>query len=276
MIALPLVMIRGGGDLGTGVALRLWRARFPVVIAETAAPTLIRRTVAFGTAVFVGECTVEGIAARRAASAEEVVRMIASGEVPVLVDPDARSRDALRPAAIVDAILGKGRPATRRDDAPVVVGLGPGMTAGSDEDGADVHAVVETLRGHRLGRVIYRGRAADDTGVPGEVGGASSARVLRAPADGSLAATRQIGDRVAAGDAVGSIVGVPVVAGVAGVIRGLLWPGVPATRGMKVGDIDPRGDASVVGEVSDKALAVGGGALEAILHFRERWDSRST
>jgi len=263
--------VRGGGDLGSGAALRLARAGFRVAILEREAPTLIRHTVAFGTAVFAGRFAVEGIAARRVDSAAAAEAAMAEGEIPVLVDPEARARRFLHPAALVDAILSKGAPATRISDAPVVVGLGPGFTAG-----VDAHAVVETQRGHRLGRALYAGRAADDTGVPGDVGGASAGRVIRAPADGPFEPARRIGDRVAAGDVVGTVAGQPATAAIAGVLRGLLWSGVSATRGMKVGDVDPRGDPAVVHEVSDKALAVGGGVLEAVLHFRKKWDRTDT
>lgn len=268
MNALPIVLVRGGGDLGSGVALRLRRAGFRVVVLEIAAPTLLRHTVSFGTAVFTGRCAVEEAAARRVDTPEEAAAAVGAGEVPVLVDPQAAVRRALRPAAIIDAILAKGAPTTRIDDAPVVVGLGPGFEAG-----VDAHAVIETLRGPRLGRVLYDGRAADDTGVPGDLGGAAAARVLRAPADGPLEAHRAVGDRVERRETVARVGGAPVVAAVSGVVRGLLWPGVVATRGMKVGDIDPRGDPSVVRTVSDKSLAVAGGVLEAILHFRENWSS---
>lgn len=271
MKPLPVVLVRGGGDLGSGAVLRLARAGFRVAVLEREAPTLIRHTVAFGTAIFVGRFAVEGIVARRVDSAAATQAAFDAGEVPVLVDPEARARRFLEPAAIVDAILAKGAPATRISDAPVVVGLGPGFAAG-----VDAHAVVETMRGHRLGRVFYQGRAAPDTGVPAEVGGAAHDRVVRAPADGTFEPSSRVGDRVEKGDIVGTIAGEPVAAGVSGVVRGLLWPGVQATRGMKVGDVDPRGDAAVVHEVSDKALAVGGGVLEAILHFRTKWERADT
>jgi xanthine dehydrogenase accessory factor len=267
----PVVLVRGGGDLGSGAAIRLVRAGFRVAVLECAAPTLIRHTVAFGTAVFVGRFAVEGLTACRVDSSAAAEAAMEAGDVPVLVDPEAAARRSQRPAALVDAILSKGAPATRIADAPVVVGLGPGFEAG-----VDAHAVVETLRGHHLGRALYAGRAAADTGLPGELGGASAGRVIRAPADGPFEPARRIGDRVSAGDVVGAVAGRPATASIAGVLRGLLWSGVPATRGMKVGDVDPRGDASVVREVSDKALAVGGGVLEAVLHFREKWDRTDT
>lgn len=266
MSALPVMLVRGGGDLGSGVALRLVRAGFRVAVTEIAAPTLIRRAVSFGSAVFEGRRVIEGVEGRRVHSAGAALAAMAAGEVPVLVDPEARTARFLRPVAVVDATLSKGRPVARIGDAPVVVGLGPGIEAG-----VDAHAVVETQRGPRLGRVLYSGRAADDTGVPAAMSGASEERVLRARADGPLAAERGVGDLVASGDVVATVGGVPVVARVGGVLRGLLWPGVAAVAGMKVGDIDPRGDPAAVNEVSDKALAVGGGVLEAVLHFRERW-----
>ena len=256
-----LVVIRGGGDLATGVALRLYRARMRIVICEVAAPTSIRCTVCFSEAVRLGETAVEGVPARRAETAE-VPALLEDGVIPVLVDPEARCIRELKPDAVVDAILAKRNLGTTMDMAPVVVAAGPGFTAG-----VDCHAVVETMRGHYLGRVIYSGSALPNTNIPGLIGGYAGERVLCAPADGIFQGARQIGDQVQAGDIAGYVAGVPMVCTIAGTLRGLLADGVPVTKGMKSGDVDPRCEPDYCVCASDKALAVGGGVLEALLHF---------
>jgi len=265
----PLVMLRGGGDLGSGVAHRLHVSGFRVVILETPAPTLVRHTVSFGTAVFTGSIEVEGVVARRVDAADDgaaIARTFAAGEIPVLVDRDAASRTRLLPAIAIDAILAKRPGTSRREDAPLVIALGPGHVAGRD-----AHAVIETHRGHRLGRVITSGSAAENTGTPGEIGGAAEERVLRAPASGTFRPALRVGDRVGAGDIVGSVAEHAVAARSAGIVRGLLWEGVAIREGAKVGDVDPRADASAIREISDKSRAVAGGVLEAIFRFRESW-----
>ncbi len=256
-----LVMIRGGGDLATGVALRLYRSGMQVVICEIAAPTSIRRTVCFSEAVRLGEASVEGVSARRA-EPEEVPLLLEEGVIPVLVDPEAQCVRMWKPDVVVDAILAKRNLGTRRDMAPVVVAAGPGFTAG-----VDCHAVVETMRGHYLGRVIYAGSALPNTSIPGLIGGHAGERVLRAPADGFFQGAKQIGEQVRAGDVAGYVAGVPVVCTIDGVLRGLLADGTAVTRGMKSGDVDPRCEPGHCLWASDKALAVGGGVLEAILHL---------
>ena len=256
-----LVVIRGGGDLATGTALRLYRAKMQVVICETASPTSIRRTVCFSEAVRLGETTVEGVTARRAVLSE-VPGLLAGGIVPVLVDPDAACVGTLRPDAVVDAILAKRNLGTVIDMAPIVVAAGPGFTAGED-----CHAVVETMRGHYLGRVIYSGSALPNTAVPGLIGGFAGERVLRAPGDGLFRGVREIGDTVLPGDVVGYVGGAPMACTIGGVLRGLLADGVAVHRGMKCGDVDPRCARDHCFCASDKALAVGGGVLEAILHL---------
>lgn len=256
-----LIVIRGGGDLATGVALRLYRSGMDVVICETAVPTSIRRTVCFSEAVRLGEMMVEGVTARRAVS-EEVPALLAAGIIPVLVDPEGACIPGLRPDAVVDAILAKRNLGTSMDMAPIVVAAGPGFTAG-----VDCHAAVETMRGHYLGRVIYEGSPLPNTNIPGLIGGYAGERVLRAPADGVFEGAKKIGDRVEAGDVAGYVDGAPMVCTTGGTLRGLLADGVPVTKGMKSGDVDPRCEEAHCRCASDKALAVGGGVLEAILHF---------
>ena len=256
-----LIVIRGGGDLATGVALRLYRSGMDVVICETAVPTSIRRTVCFSEAVRLEEMMVEGVTARRAVP-EEVPALLAAGIIPVLVDPEGACIPGLRPDAVVDAILAKRNLGTSMDMAPIVVAAGPGFTAG-----VDCHAAVETMRGHYLGRVIYEGSPLPNTNIPGLIGGYAGERVLRAPADGVFAGAKRIGDRVEAGDVAGYVAGKPMVCTIGGTLRGLLADGVPVTKGMKSGDVDPRCEEAHCRCASDKALAVGGGVLEAILYF---------
>lgn len=256
------VLIRGAGDIASGIALRLYRAGFFVMMTEIEHPTTIRRTVAFSDAVTNREQTVEGVTARRAETWEEAAAWLKRGWIPVLVDPDCTCRKMLRPDVLVDAILAKRNLGTSIDDADVVIGVGPGFTAGVDCD-----AVVETMRGHTLGRVYYQGSALPNTNVPGLIGGFAGERVLRAPADGVFEGARRIGDSVAMGEIVGYAAGVPMTATISGVLRGLLADGVRVKKGMKSGDIDPRNQRDYCELVSDKALSVGGGVLEAVLHF---------
>jgi xanthine dehydrogenase accessory factor len=255
-----LVLIKGAGDLATGVALRLYRSGFPVVMTELAEPLTVRRGAAFGEAVFTGQQIVEGVVARLAPDAATAQQLLESGAIPVLVDPDAACRGALRPPVLLDAVMAKRNTGTTLADAPFVVSLGPGFVAGHD-----AHAVIETNRGHRLGRVIWQGAAEPDTGLPGEVGGKRSERVLHAPATGIVTATVEIGDMVSAGQLIARVDGHDIRAAFPGVLRGLVHPGVLVEEGMKVGDVDPRGERSHCFTASDKALAIGGGVLEAIL-----------
>lgn len=257
-----LVLIRGAGDLATGIAIRLIRAGMRVVLTDTENPTAIRRTVAFSEAVRTGGVTVEDITAELAAMPSQALEIAARGHAAVIVDPAAACRTYLCPDALVDAIIAKYNTGTRITDAPVVIGLGPGFTAGKD-----CHAAVETMRGHDLGRVLYSGSPMENTGVPGEIGGRGAERVIRAPAEGIFTSKRKIGDIVAAGECVGEVDGKDVVSNIAGVLRGILPDGIHVTKGMKSGDTDPRANVAACFTVSDKARALGGAALEAILHF---------
>jgi xanthine dehydrogenase accessory factor len=267
MSARSLVIVRGGGDLGTGVAATLHRSGYRVVVLEAESPTVVRRAAAFAEAVFSGEAEVDGISARRVEPdvLSELARARASSDeaddrVPVVVDPDGRAIRVLRPRAVVDARMAKVNLGTGRGDAPVTIGLGPGFEAGRDVD-----LVIETKRGDSLGLVIESGAAAPDTGLPGEIAGVTSGRVMRSPADGTFESVRSIGDLVDEGDVVGHVAGRPVRAGVAGLVRGLVADGVRLSEGAKAGDVDPRGSAVDPAAVSDKAAAVGGAVLEALL-----------
>ena len=258
-----LVFIRGAGDIATGIALRLYRAHFQVVMADIARPTAIRRTVCFSQAIINGETTVEDVTARLAENAEDVNSILARGEIPVLIDPEARMVRELKADALVDAILAKRNLGTKITDAPIVIGVGPGFTTGEN-----CHAAVETMRGHTLGRVIYEGSPLPNTNVPGLIGGYAGERVLRAPDDGIFHLLKDIGSVVREGDAVGEVNGKPMQCTISGVLRGILADGTPVHKGMKAGDVDPRCKVEYCHTASDKALAVGGGVLEAILNLR--------
>ena len=256
-----LALIRGAGDLATGIALRLWRSGIRVVLTDLERPTAIRRTVAFSEAIVYGETTVEDVTARPAANADEARALLAQGIVPVLADPGCACREALAPDALVDAILAKRNLGTRITDAPVVVGVGPGFTAGED-----CRAVIETMRGHTLGRVIWSGSAVPNTGVPGNIGGYTIERVMHSPCAGEFRALRQIGDTVEAGETVAAVGGEPLCAKITGTLRGILPEGFYVPRkGFKSADVDPRCRLFHCFTASDKALAVGGGVLEAVL-----------
>ncbi len=259
-----LVLIRGAGDLGTGVAVRLYRAGFPVVMTDLPAPLVVRRSVAFAEAIPQLQYTVEGITGVRVERGADCLPCLESGSIPVAADPDGRLLRELKPAVVVDAVMAKRNTGTRILDAPVVIALGPGFTAG-----VDCHAVIETKRGHTLGRALYAGFAAADTGIPGEVGGATVERLLRAPAPGLFYSRVQLGETVAPGQVIGVIEpsGEPVAAVIGGLLRGLLRDGVRVCAGTKIGDVGPVAEPDHLYLVSEKALAIGGGVLEAILHL---------
>lgn len=253
-----LVVVRGGGDLGSGVIWRLRRVGFPVVVLELERPLTVRRTVAFSSAVDQGQIMIDGIEGLRVTSVDAAVDTTRRGTVPVLVSSSIPSFPAPM-SILVDARLAKRTLDTTIDQAPFVVGLGPGFDAGVDCD-----AVVETMRGHQLGRVIWDGPAIPNTGVPGEIGGASGDRVLRAGVDGMLEWNTAFGDLVEAGQVLGAIDDTPVLAKIAGTVRGLIQPGAVHT-GLKIGDVDPRFDPQAIHQISDKALSIGGAVLEAVL-----------
>lgn len=257
-----LVLMRGAGDLATGVAARLHRCGFPLVLTELERPTAVRRTVALSQAVYDGVTQVEELTGRRCESDLEIRATLDRGELPVVVDPDGGLIRQFQPDILVDAILAKRNLGTQIADAPLVIGLGPGFTAGED-----CHCVVETMRGHTLGRCIYEGTAIPNTGVPGAVGGYTTQRVLRTPADGIFHPHRSIGDPVTVGETVADVDGVPVYAEISGCLRGILPDGLPVCAGMKAGDVDPRCERDHCFTISDKALAIGGGVLEAVFHW---------
>jgi xanthine dehydrogenase accessory factor len=253
------IWIQGAGELASGVAWRLTRCGYRVVAAEIAAPVSVRRLVCFSEAVRAGRMKVEGVAGRLA---EPSAATWSEGVVVVCVDPGGKQMARLKPDAVVDARMTKRRPDPLPRGAIPSVGLGPGFRSGRDAD-----LVVETHRGARLGAVIDDGTAAPHTGLPGAVGGATAGRVLRAPCAGKLLSKLQIGDLVNEGAEIGRVSGQIIRAAVGGMLRGLIHPEVELHAGMKVGDIDPRGDAIDPRLVSDKALAVAGGVLEGLLRL---------
>lgn len=257
-----LVVIKGAGDIATGIALRLHRAKLRVVMTDLPRPTSIRRTVCFSEAIIHGTYRVEDVTAVRIDDPSEAEAILSRGEIPVLADPEASCVQTLCPDVVVDAILAKHNLNTRITDAKTVIGVGPGFTAGKD-----CHAVVETQRGHYLGRVILRGSAAENTGVPGNIGGYTVERIIRAPKDGVFHPVRQIGDTVAANETVAYVDEEPVKCRIAGVLRGILPENTPVFCGMKSGDVDPRCKLDHCYCASDKALSVGGGVLEACLRL---------
>lgn len=263
---LPLVIFRGGGDLATGAAYRLRRAGFPVIALELARPLVVRRRVALATAILEREIDIEGLRGRLVPTFEEAVTLAYSGLAPVMVSPELPDwRGLISPAegpVLVDARMAKRNIDSRIDQAPLVIALGPGFEAGRD-----CHAVIETMRGHRLGRVIWQGEALPNTGAPGVMAGKGAERVLRAPAAGVVAWRVEIGAVVQKGDQLGQVGDERVVAPFDGVLRGLIAPGTPVRPGLKIGDLDARGDVSACFTISDKALAIGGGVLEAVMNW---------
>ena len=255
-----LAIIKGAGDLASGVAVRLHRAGVQLIMTDIDKPTAIRRTVSFCRAVWEGHASVEDVHAQKAAGAADALRIAHSGTIAVLVDPSGACIGTLQPDAVIDARLMKQNIGTHMTDAPVVIALGPGYWAG-----LDCHAVVETMRGHDLGRVITQGSAQPDTGRPGNIGGYTAERILRAPCDGVWQTTLGIGSMVKQGEVVASVAGMPVFSQLNGVLRGLLPNGTPVRQGMKSGDVDPRGVQDYCLTVSDKARAIVGGVLEALL-----------
>jgi xanthine dehydrogenase accessory factor len=256
-----LILIRGGGDLASGVALRLHRAGLKVLISELERPLAVRRTVSFAEAVYQGQMTVEGVTACLV-KVKQVQAALDAGKIPVIIDPDASILNELPIPIVIDARLIKLPPSPLPVELPLHIGLGPGFHAGRN-----CHAVIETRRGHTLGRVYWDGPTQPDSGQPE----GDQRRVLRAPADGKLVTYAQIGDQVQEGELIARIQpGIEnrksdIVSPFPGVIRGLLYPGLQVTQGLKLGDVDPRNDPDLCTLVSDKALAIGGGVLEALL-----------
>lgn len=263
-----LIVVRGGGDLATGTIYKLRKCGYRVLVLESEKPSAIRRNVAFSEAVYEGRWTVEDMTAVLANDIEEAEKIMDTGDVAVLVDPRCDCLNTLKPVALVDAIIAKKNLGTNRSMAPITVGLGPGFTAGEDVD-----AVIETMRGHKLGRVILEGSAIPNTGIPGAVAGVTKERVIHAPAAGVLKNVCHITDVVEKGQIIACIEtcegNVEVPATISGLLRGLIRDGYQVTKGFKIADIDPRVEEyENCFTISDKARCIAGGVLEAILYLK--------
>jgi len=254
-----LILLRGGGDLASGIAIRLARIGVPPVITELPKPMAVRRLVSFCQAVYDGKIQVEEITAKLCVHTEEIYQQLSEGKIPVLVDPLAICRTELKPNVIIDCRMTKQPPDLKLDAAPFIVGVGPGFVVGEN-----CHAIVESKRGHYLGRVVWSGASEPDTGEPESVASHQSDRVLRAPADGVFNTHVEIGSFVKSGTTVADVNGIPIRAAFDGYLRGLLHDGLKVPKGLKVGDVDPRLDSASYRLVSDKALSIGGGVLEAL------------
>lgn len=265
-----LVIVRGGGDIATGTIYKLYQCGFRVLVLEIANPSAIRRNVAFSEAVYNGTQRVEKLTCHLAKTVDEAVSMLEEGKLVMLIDPKGESIDRLKPMAVVDGILAKKNLGTNRKMAPITIALGPGFTAGEDVD-----AVIETMRGHSLGRVIYEGQAIANTGIPGMVGGFTKERVIHSPAAGVMKNISKITDTVRKGEVIAFIETeteqIPVEATIDGLLRGLIRDGYPVTKGFKIADIDPRlNEFDNCFTISDKARCIAGGVVEAILHLKNR------
>jgi xanthine dehydrogenase accessory factor len=257
-----VILIRGAGEMASGVAHRLHQSHFKICMIEIPHPLAVRREVTFTEAIYDGEKEVERVRAKLISKTEEIKSVWKKGDIPILVDSDGKkTRNFLKPDVLVDAIMAKKNLGTQINDASLVIGLGPGFTAGKD-----VHIVIETNRGNNLGKMILNGTAEPDTGIPGEIGGYTIERLLRTMKKGAFHPQKSIGERVNKGSVVAVVDDFPVMAKISGVVRGLLREGVEVKKGMKVGDIDPRGKKELCFTISDKARAIGGGVLEAILY----------
>lgn len=259
-----MVIVRGGGDMATAVIHRLWRAGFRVLVLETEKPSAIRRQVAVSEAVYDGSATVEGMTAVRIDAPAACAKVWAEDKVPLLVDPQGECIALLRPMAVIDAMIAKRNLGTYMDMAPLTVALGPGFAAGKD-----VHAVVETMRGHNLGRIICKGAAQPNTGIPGKIGGYAAERVIHAPCQGVIRGVRAIGDYVEQGETIAVIThdacDYPVTASISGLIRGLIRDGYCVPAGFKIADIDPRREEyDNCFTISDKARCIAGSVLELV------------
>lgn len=271
----PLIIVRGGGDLATGTILRLWRCRFRVLVLETPEPMAVRRCAAVCEAVYEGSAEVEGMSAVRIPDAAEAGAVIDAGKIPVLVDPEGSCIPVLKPDVVIDALVAKRNVGTNRSMAPLTIGLGPGFTAGKDVD-----YVIETMRGHNLGRVIEHGSAMPNTGVPGLIAGHASDRVIHAPVSGVIRNIREIGDQVEKGEIVAWVTPengtagslphnaeseIPVLSPLTGLLRGMIHSGCHVIKDRKVGDVDPRiSEYQNCFTVSDKARCIAGSVLEVI------------
>ncbi|HHV11370.1 MAG TPA: EF2563 family selenium-dependent molybdenum hydroxylase system protein [Clostridiales bacterium] len=261
-----LIIVRGGGDIATGTIHKLHRCGFQVIILEIPKPSAIRRKVAFSEAMYDGEAVVEGVLCRKAGGIQEVWRILEEGDIPVIADEHCNILKHFPPLALVDGILAKKNMGTNKAMAPITVALGPGFEAG-----VDVDAVIETQRGHDLGRILFTGFAAKNTGVPGIIGGYGRERVIHSPASGTIKNLSHISDTVAKGQVIATVGEARVEATIDGILRGIIKDGYPVEKGLKIADIDPRiEEKKNCFTISDKARCIGGSVLEAILYLQKR------
>jgi xanthine dehydrogenase accessory factor len=264
------IVIKGAGEMATGIAHRLYMANLKnIIMTEIERPLTVRRTVAFSESVYTGEWGVEGVGAVLVKDVSEVADVWKDGRIAVIVDPEWNVVKSLKPDIVIDAIMAKRNVGTKKGEAPVVIGVGPGFAAPRD-----VHAVVESNRGHHMGRVIYNGSAEPHTGIPGPVMGITSERVLRSPHDGHVKHVKGFGDEVIKGDIVLYVDKTPVPAPIDGVLRGLIRE-IHVKANEKIGDIDPRRVKEYCYTITEKARAIGGGVLEAVMHFSNSVERRA-
>jgi xanthine dehydrogenase accessory factor len=256
-----IVAIKGAGEMASALAWRIYMSNIrQILMLEAPSPLAVRREVSFCEAVYEGRQTVEGVEACKVDKDTDVRKAWTQGKIAVAVDPEWKILDRFQPNVVIDAILAKKNLGTRMSEAPLVIGLGPGFVAGQD-----VHLVIETNRGHKLGKILTSGSAAPNTGIPGSIAGYTEERVLRAPCDGEFKTRCAIGDRVKKGDTVATVAADAVQAKIDGVLRGLIRSSSHVRQGLKLGDIDPRGNVDYCHTISDKARAISGSVLEAIL-----------
>lgn len=257
------IVIRGAGEMATGIAVRLFNSGFKVIMTDTSKPSSIRRKVSFSEAIYDGEAEVEGVKAILSDSPQHAIVLLKDRVIPVLADPDLNCLRFIKPFALVDATLAKRNLGINKNMAPVVIGVGPGFCAG-----VDCHAVIESMRGHDLGRVIYNGRAQENTGIPGDIMGFTKQRVVYAPKAGVIELINNIGDLVESDQTIAKIGSCPVKAPISGVLRGMIRNKYEVSKGMKIGDVDPRGVIEYCYTISDKARTIAGGVLEVLMHFK--------
>ncbi len=258
-----LILIRGAGEFASGVAHRLFRCHFPVIMTELPWPRVIRRKVSFAEAIFSGRACVEGVEAI-CTSGEGISKVLAEKKIPILIDQEAEVRKQVLPEIFIDAAMAKRNLGTEISFAPLVITLGPGFKVGQD-----AHCIVETNRGHHLGRILEQGQADENTGIPGTIAGVSEKRVVRAPCAGYFRPFSSIGEMIEKNQKIGEVNGVDVLSPLSGIIRGLIYPGYPCSKGMKIGDVDPRGKREFCYQISDKARTISGSVLEIVLrHFK--------
>jgi len=260
-----IVVIRGGGDIATGIGHRLYKAGFNIIILDVEMPLAIRRAVSFCEAIYSGETTVEGLKAIYCSDIDSSMRTIYEGNIPVLIDECGDSISTIKPIAVVDSILAKRNIGTYKSMAPITIGIGPGFNAG-----VDVDLIVESNRGHNLGKVIYQGQAEENSGIPGDIMGYRQERIIRSIESGYIEWLIYIGDMVKKDEVIGIISKSQIKANISGVIRGLIKDGIFVEKGLKIGDIDPRGQYVNAITISDKARAIGGGVLEGIMYLKNR------